>query len=490
MPFLSSPESDMSSPTVPPFPAFPAASRYVELGSTGETLSRLFRAVDAREAISTVIGPPGVGKSLVADLVADGHRDSHDVVVLNQTPLQTKDALIEHLLHGLGVQPQTGVDLHLQLVDRVCSSVSRSGLLVVVDEAQSLANEVLEAVRMVTNITARGQRRVMAVLCGSSQMDERLTDPSMEALVQRVATRCYLHPLDEGATRAYVRQTISACGSDPDHTITDPAVAAVHLASGGVPRLINQMMTEAIDCAARQDQGLIDADTVNLAWSNLQQLPAPMVDEPAIGPVCSSDGSCDGTLADAAAGDAMPVIFGSLEEQSSMDADEFGDAPANAALATMDSADIESEPAEEIADAPALAPTAEELFGQFGEEVAIEVGSAAVQSAAAPITTADDELEMSLQREVEDMMQSAACGTIASDDLPPAGGEMYRELEPFEQAIADRVQDEPSAETLTLHQPGGETLESGSLQDIEFGCLGEAELSFEEPESTAEPDGR
>lgn len=248
-------------------------------------MDRVCRSVDARDAISLVIGPPGTGKSLVCGLLVDHYRSSHDVVVLGETAIDSREAFQRHLLHHLGADfnsiPEG--DLQLELINRVCSDKApEGGLLIVVDEAQSVPTEVLEAIRMTTNIMRDGEPRVLAVLCGGAKLDETLVDTSMEAFTQRVAARCYLHPMNGEETRHYVAQTILACGSDPEETVTDEAIAAVHHACCGVPRLINQMLTQAIDCAAEADQALITESIIDEAWAQLQQLPSPMVEEPKI----------------------------------------------------------------------------------------------------------------------------------------------------------------------------------------------------------------
>lgn len=414
--------------TIGPFPAFPASGRYVELGSTGDALNRLFRAIDAREALSLVVGPPGVGKSLLCELIADGHQDSHDVVMINQAPLEHKESLIKHLLHGLGVKPDPSTDLHLQLVDRVCSSFSRSGLLIVVDEAQSLATEVLEAIRMVTNITSQGQRRVMAVLCGSPKMDDRLADPSLEALVQRVATRCYLHPLSDGQTRTYIRQTIANCGSDPDQTIDDAAIEAIHLATGGVPRLVNHMMTEAIDCAAKADQGMIDADMVNIAWANLQQLPSPMVEEAKIGPMLQGMPVEFGTLSDMDAGESScfePSECGEsvcCQDQAAMADDQCEVA---AAACSIEEAELEVEPEPEP-EPIAQAPSADELFGDFSDEESIQIG--------VPITAATPSLPELHVEQTDHVLQLE---NELHDEVIAIGQETHRQANVGQHEIED-----------------------------------------------------
>ncbi|TWU60061.1 hypothetical protein Poly51_03350 [Rubripirellula tenax] len=271
--------------TVPPFPAFPAVTRYVALGSVEDALTRVSRSIDAQEAISLIIGPPGTGKSLICGLLVEQYKETHDVVVLGDTTIENRAAFLRHLLHHLGVNffeaPEN--DLHLALVDRVCrANGPDGGLLIILDEAQALSAEVLESIRMVTNIMQKGKPRVSAVVCGAMKLDELLIDSSLEPFTQRVSTRCYLHPMNGHETRYFIEETIRGCGADPSDAITDEAIAAIHHAASGVPRLVNQMMTQAIDSAEEAGETMVTEQIVDLAWATLQQLPGPMLDEPSL----------------------------------------------------------------------------------------------------------------------------------------------------------------------------------------------------------------
>jgi type II secretory pathway predicted ATPase ExeA len=279
---------------VPPFPSFPAVGRYVNLGATADALQRVVRSVDAREGISLIIGPPGTGKTLLCGVLYEHFHRTREVVLLGGTPIESSAAFLRRVLHALEV-PISSVpdgDLQLALIDRACAKSSpEGGLLIVVDEGQSMPVEVLESIRMSTNIMRRGEPRVCAVVCGGPQLDEVLALPALEPFTQRVATRCYLHPLTSAETRIYIRDSIARCGADPDETITEEAMTAVHHACGGVPRLINQLMTQAVDCAETNDVTLIGIREVNLAWSQLLQLPGPIVEEPQFAPAPVEFGS-------------------------------------------------------------------------------------------------------------------------------------------------------------------------------------------------------
>ena len=371
---------------VSPFPAFPSVSRYVPVGSIADCMTRVCRSVDAQEGVSLVIGPPGTGKSLLCNLLVDKYCQTHEVAVLGETPMEDPLAYQRHLLHHLGVDYRElgEQDLHLSLVERVCGqSSSDDGLLIVIDEAQALSAEVLEAVRMSTNIHLAGQPRVFAVLAGGVKLDETLAAPSMEAFSQRIAARCYLHPMNTDETRTYIHQTILACGADPQATITDDAIAAVHHACCGVPRLINQIMTEAIDIAEASGESTMNDNTIDLAWAQLQQLPSPMIESPS---VKSTGAPIEyGELQDFDGDQFSMTITGSTTSDSKveMDITTNGDAmlvkepPHECVENETEVQSLESND-EQSCDEPVVppAPSSTTLFGEFEDEEEVSIGNA------------------------------------------------------------------------------------------------------------------
>ncbi|TWU02751.1 ExeA family protein [Stieleria varia] len=304
--------------TLPPFPAFPCVSRFVPIGSVNESLERISRSVRAHESLISVIGPPGTGKSLLCGVIAQRFSATHDIVVLGETPILDEKTLRRQMLNRLGVALENHRDDDFQsmMEQRINGPMGKPcGLLLVIDEAQTLTEDLLESIRMLTNIMREGQPRVTAIVVGGVKLDEMLAAPSMNGFAQRIATRCYLHPMNAGETRTYIRDAIEQCGAEPDGTITDGAIAAIHHAASGVPRLVNQMMTEAIDCAADGNQQLIDDSVVDRAWAQLQQLPSPMMEEPRL--VGESSTIEFGTLDDTPMGDSFgqqQVVESSSEE--------------------------------------------------------------------------------------------------------------------------------------------------------------------------------
>ena len=262
------------------FPAAPNVEQYSAVGSIEEARRRLTQAVRDAEGIGLLIGPPGTGKSMLCCLLAESLREDFDVVLLADTRMTTRRTLLQNIMFHMDL-PYQGLsegELRLALMDRLTRGAVAAGkqaLVLIIDEAQSLPARLLEEVRMINNVVRDGTPRVRTVLAGGVELDDRFAQPQLESLSQRVAARCYLHPLSGEDTARYVRDALMRAGADPHVMISDEAVAAVHHACAGVPRLINQMMRQALQVAPGAN---IDGHTIQQAWAGLQQLASPLID--------------------------------------------------------------------------------------------------------------------------------------------------------------------------------------------------------------------
>jgi type II secretory pathway predicted ATPase ExeA len=266
-----------------PFPAAPSSDRYLAIGSIDAARIRLMEMIDRREGLGLIVGPAGTGKSLLCALLASAYESKFDVILLSETRICTRKALLQHLLHHLGLpfSDRSEGELRLSLIDRSATGGpdNRSGLLIIVDEAQTLPGRLLEELRMMSGIVRNGSPRVQLVLAGGPSLDERLSQPRMEALSQRIGARCYLHPLGQQETDQYVRDSIRWAGADPATALHDNAIESIYYASNGIPRIINQTLSRAISIAQRENISQITSELVDRAWADLQQLPCPIIDQ-------------------------------------------------------------------------------------------------------------------------------------------------------------------------------------------------------------------
>jgi type II secretory pathway predicted ATPase ExeA len=266
-----------------PFPSTPQAALYFPASSTENAFHTLTRLIERAEGPGLLIGGPGTGKTLVCRLLENRFQETFHVVLLNSAQLTTHRALLQHILFELEL-PYRGMDegeLLLALMEFLQPNrSSKAGLLLLVDEAHTLPPAVLEGLRTITNVTRNGQPQVHLVLSGGLALEERFAHPELSCFNQRVAARCYLHPLNYDDTCAYVHWQIAQAGASPNRLVAHDAWQPIYHATDGIPRLINQVCDHALMLACTAQRCPLDGRGIEEAWADLQQLPTPW--QPAI----------------------------------------------------------------------------------------------------------------------------------------------------------------------------------------------------------------
>jgi general secretion pathway protein A len=266
-----------------PFAWAPRTGLYYPAASIENAYQNLVRCIERAAGPGLVIGGTGMGKSLLCLRLAERFREPYHVALLNSAQLFTRLDLLQNIHFALGL-PYRGLEegeLRLSLFDFLDPArSSRGGLVLLVDEADTLPLRLLEELRMLTNLVRDGQPRVRLVLVGGPILEERFAHPKLECFQQRIAARCYLQPLSYDETCQYVRAQIAAAGGDPDQLVAGDAYQAVFHASDGIPRLINQVCDHALVLAAAGQRSQLDGAIIQEAWADLQQLPTPWQDAP------------------------------------------------------------------------------------------------------------------------------------------------------------------------------------------------------------------
>src|SRR3954467_11266686 len=260
------------------FPTYPQVSRYFPAASIEDARKRLGRTIERGDGPGLVIGGPGTGKSLLLQVLASQYHERFGVVLPACARLCTRRALLQAILFELGLpyRVRDEGDLRLSLLDHLLSREEcPTGLLLLVDEAQTLSSNLLDELRVLTNLVRGGLPRVRLVLAGSSALEESFAHPELESFSQRLSARCYLGPFGREETTQFVRAQIAASSGSPDELFAKEAWEAVFDATDGVPRLINQLCDRALVEAAATNRPRIDLAIIQHAWADIQQLPAP-----------------------------------------------------------------------------------------------------------------------------------------------------------------------------------------------------------------------
>ncbi|MBN1591370.1 MAG: AAA family ATPase [Pirellulales bacterium] len=261
-----------------PFAPAPDPTQYFPAESIEAARQNLLRCLQRGEGTGLVIGPSGTGKTLLCQVLAEQLRPALAVVHLCSGRLSSRSAFYQAVLHGLE-RPYRGMDegeLRLSLVDYLTSGEDPpDGLVLLVDEAHTLPLRLLDEIRMLTNLVSAGESRVRILLAGSPVLEERFASPKLESFSQRLVARCYLQSFNRGETEQYISAQVNAAGGDGARLITSEAAQAAYQATDGVPRLINQLCDHALLLACADGDANVDADKIETAWADLQQLPTP-----------------------------------------------------------------------------------------------------------------------------------------------------------------------------------------------------------------------
>ncbi len=261
-----------------PFSPSPLVKRYYPSGAAEAARQTLSRCIERGEGIALLLGPAGTGKTLHCQLLAEQFRSRFAVAMLSSGRIGNRRNLYQSILFELRLECR-GLDegeLRLALVDYLLNNESTSaGLLLLIDEAHVLPLRVVEELRLLTNLTGGGQSRVRLVIAGGPRLEERLASPKLESFNQRIAARCYLQAFSYDETADYVRSQIAAVGGVPERVLAPDAPTAVHRATDGIPRLINQVCDHALVLAKENGVRQITPAVIEEAWSDLQQLPTP-----------------------------------------------------------------------------------------------------------------------------------------------------------------------------------------------------------------------
>lgn len=215
-----------------------------------EALSNLQYGLTTARGLTLLIGEAGTGKTTLvqaalADPSAAGVR-----VVLMSNPTLTRSEFFEFLARAFGLSEAAGVSKTRFLFElrRELQERHKAGALsaLVIDEAQSIPYELLEEIRLLSNIETTTTKLLNVILAGQPELSDRLNDSSLRNLKQRIGLRCQLKPMELNETASYIAGRIRIAGGRPEQIFTREAVAAVYASSGGLPRTVNVLCDNAL----------------------------------------------------------------------------------------------------------------------------------------------------------------------------------------------------------------------------------------------------
>jgi MSHA biogenesis protein MshM len=233
----------------PPFGITPDTSFFYACRGIQQALNTLLVAMSNGEGFIKITGEVGTGKTLLCRKFL-ATLDAGWVSAYLPNPTLDPRGLLLALTEELGVSVDAGADQH-RLIKSVTKCLLdlarlRKRVVLCMDECQAMPLETLEAVRLLTNLETEKRKLLHVVMFGQPELDRKLEDRSIRQLLQRISFHHRLGGLGEGEVGAYVAHRLAVAGYSRERLFSERAVAALHRASRGVPRLVNILAHKAL----------------------------------------------------------------------------------------------------------------------------------------------------------------------------------------------------------------------------------------------------
>ena len=251
-----------------PFEISPDPRFYYSTPQHNEALAMLTYGIDRRRGFVVVTGEVGTGKTLLARYLLKllGWQKIAVGYVFN--PLLSTVEFLQYATKDMGVaavgrnkaELLAALNQHLVALHR-----QRLTAVLVIDEAHLLTWELLEEVRLLTNLETSTEKLLQIVLIGQPELDEKLNSQSLRQLKQRISLRCRLAPLSAQQTREYIERRLWFAGARERHTkiFSPEAIDLVHRYSTGIPRLINTISESALITSFALKDAVVTTRTIH-----------------------------------------------------------------------------------------------------------------------------------------------------------------------------------------------------------------------------------
>jgi general secretion pathway protein A len=251
-----------------PFEITPDPSFLFPTRRHNEALAALYYGVRRHKGFVVLTGEVGTGKTLILRCLLQSLKQSDDVkyaYVFNGrlSPLEFLQYIASDL--GLPAAGKNKSELLLQLAHYVVSRGEKKlTTVLVVDEAHHLSTDILEEIRLLTNLETADEKLLQILLVGQPELDEKLDSVDLRQLKQRIALRSHLASLDLNETKGYIERRLQLAGSpNPSKVFPQDTIVTIHRHSRGTPRLINTICENALVVGYARQAAQVTPDIID-----------------------------------------------------------------------------------------------------------------------------------------------------------------------------------------------------------------------------------
>ncbi|MGH8355020.1 MAG: ExeA family protein, partial [Pseudomonas sp.] len=257
-----------------PFALTPNTEFLVQLAPYQACLNLLRVALAEGEGFVKVTGEVGTGKTLLCRALLNALSAERYQLAYLPNPSLSPLELRQALAHELGVPAAAGLDGHglLEALNRRLIELAAAGrsTVLLIDEAQALPEDSLEALRLLTNLETERSKLLQVVLFGQPELDATLERGEFRQLRQRITFSYRLRPLDVADTTRYLQERLSVAGYRGEPLFAPAAVQLLVRGSGGIPRLLNILAHKALMAAFGAGRRQVSAAHIRRALADTE----------------------------------------------------------------------------------------------------------------------------------------------------------------------------------------------------------------------------
>jgi general secretion pathway protein A len=252
-----------------PFDLSPDPTCFVATERHNEALAALYYGIVRHKGVVVVTGEVGTGKTLMLRCLLQLFKSSSEISYAYLFNCRLSPMEFLHYVasdFGLKAEAQQSKSSMLIELSKYVTSRGLQGLttVLIVDEAHNLSMELLEEIRLLSNLETNDDKLLQIVLVGQPELDLKLDSFELRPLKQRIALRAHLSPLDEKDTGKYIQERLMIAGdtSGSERLFSAEAVRAIHKYSKGFPRLINTICENALITGYAQQMTSISSEVI------------------------------------------------------------------------------------------------------------------------------------------------------------------------------------------------------------------------------------
>ena len=261
-----------------PFAAAADPNLLVGLPPVTAAIERLDRCVRDGAGVAVLTASAGLGKTHMCQTLAVRWGTEFAVALLPNASFNSRRGFLQALLYELGrpYLKMTEPELRLELTATAREvRRGRAGTVLILDEAHRLSMALLEELRMAANLLENGRPLLRIVLAGQLELEEKLADPELRGMSDRIGMQVNLPRLTAEESALYLRERVSRAGGELEHLFEPLAIDTIVRVCGGSPRCLNQMADHALLLGYIAERQPVCEPLVREALDDLKRLPLP-----------------------------------------------------------------------------------------------------------------------------------------------------------------------------------------------------------------------